>query len=312
MVKSMMKKKSRLIAGLLAVSLLGLMGCQQGQGVTKRLSAQERARQDSLYQAALKVGVMPTLDCLPLYVAQDDSLFVRQGVDVRLRSYTAQMDCDTALLHGCVEGSVSDLVRCVHLQKKGLGLTYPIATNAYWQLISNRKARISTLKQLSDKMIAMTRYSATDYLANLAIDSGKPKYDVYRVQINDVNIRLKMLLNNEMDAVLLTEPQASKARQEQHVVLMDSREKNLHLGVFAFRKKAFVDTRRREQLKRFLQAYNIAVDSINAKGVAYYGKLITKYCHIDEKSLTGLEKIKFNHALEPRRRDLETASRVAK
>lgn len=312
MVKLMMKKKSRLIAGLLAVSLMGLMGCQQGQGGQKRLSAQERARQDSLYQAALKVGVMPTLDCLPLYVAQDDSLFVRQGVDVRLRSYTAQMDCDTALLHGSVEGSVSDLVRCAHLQKKGVGLTYPIATDAYWQLISNRKARISTLKQLSDKMIAMTRYSATDYLADLAIDSGKPKYDVYRVQINDVNIRLKMLLNNEMDAVLLTEPQASKARQEQHVVLMDSREKNLHLGVFAFRKKALDDTRRREQLKRFLQAYNIAVDSINAKGIAYYGKLITKYCHIDEKSLTGLGKIKFNHAMEPRRRDLETASRVAK
>ena len=46
-------------------------------------------------------------------------------------------------------------------------------------------------------MIAITRYSATDYLATLAIDSVHPKYDVYRVQINDVNIRLKMLLNNE-------------------------------------------------------------------------------------------------------------------
>ena len=69
-------------------------------------------------------------------------------------------------------------------------------------------------------MIAITRYSATDYLATLAIDSVHPKYDVYRVQINDVNIRLKMLLNNEMDAVLLSEPQATRARLEGHVKLM--------------------------------------------------------------------------------------------
>ena len=49
-------------------------------------------------------------------------------------------------------------------------------------------------------MIAMTRHSATDYLSTLVIDSVKTKYDVYRVQINDLNIRLRMLLNNEMDA----------------------------------------------------------------------------------------------------------------
>lgn len=295
------------------LSVMGLMmSCGQSAETAKRLSAQEKARQDSLARMALKVGVMPTLDCLPLYLAYDDSLFARQGVDVRLRPFAAQMDCDTALMHGSVEGSISDLVRCAHLQQKGIGLTYPIATNTYWQLITNRKARISSLKQLSDKMIAMTRYSATDYLADLAIDSGKPKYDVYRVQINDVNIRLKMLLNNEMDAMLLTEPQAAKARLEQHVVLMDSRDKNLRLGVIAFRQKSMQEPRRQDQLKRFLQAYNIAVDSINARGVKHYAKLLVKYCHTDANTASSLNNIKFTHAMEPRRIDQEAAHRVAK
>ena len=309
----MKMKNKKTIACLLGLSVVGLMlSCGPSAETAKRLSAKERMRQDSLTRMALKVGVMPTLDCLPLYLAYDDSLFVKQGVDVRLRQFTAQMDCDTALAHGSVEGSVSDLIRCAHLQQKGVGLTYPIATNAYWQLITNRKARISSLKQLSDKMIAMTRYSATDYLADLAVDSGKPKYDVYRVQINDVNIRLKMLLNNEMDAMLLTEPQAAKARQEQHVVLMDSRDKNLHLGVFAFSQKPMQEPRRRDQLKRFLQAYNIAVDSINARGVKHYTKLLTKYCHVDANTVASINNIKFTHAMEPRRIDLETARRVAK
>ena len=295
---------------LSTVSLMISCGGQNEQ-VRHRLSRQERARLDSLDRMALKVGVMPTLDCLPVYLAYEDSIFAKQGVDVHLRYYTAQMDCDTALVRGRVEGIITDLVRGAYLEKRGTDLEYPIATNTYWQLIANRKGRISTLKQLSDKMIAITRQSATDYLANLAIDSGKPKYDVYRVQINDVNIRLRMLLNNEMDAILLTEPQATKAKLEHHVVLMDSRDKNLRLGAFAFRKKILVEPRRKEQLKQFLNAYNVAVDSINEHGMKHYAKLIKKYCHADDKTIGSLPKLVYSHAVEPRRHDLETAYRVA-
>ena len=40
-----------------------------------------------------------------------------------------------------------------------------------------------------------------------------------------------MLLNNEMDAMLLTEPQATTARIYKNDVLMDSRDKDMRLGV---------------------------------------------------------------------------------
>ncbi|MDD2219578.1 MAG: hypothetical protein PHS63_05775, partial [Desulfoplanes sp.] len=57
-------------------------------------------------------------------------------------------------------------------------------------------------------------------------------------QINDVNIRLKMLVNNEMDAIVIPEPQATTARLLKNSVLMDSRDKDFHSGVIAFREKA--------------------------------------------------------------------------
>lgn len=241
-------KKTTVVALLLVAWLSALVGCGDSKEKVRRLSMQEKARQDSIDKASFKVGVMPTLDCLPVFVAQDEKLFDSLGVTVHLKCYSAQMDCDTALERGRVEGAISDLIRAQHIVKRGTPLEFPISTNTYWQLITNRRARISELKQLSDKMIAMTRYSATDYLADLAIDSAKPKFDVYRVQINDVRIRLKMLLNNEMDAVLLTEPQAAKARKERHPVLMDSRDKGLRLGVFAFRVKALKSTERKNNL----------------------------------------------------------------
>lgn len=303
-------KKFHFILGL-SLLLLCAVGCGSSEHQSSRLSRAEQARLDSIDQAAFKVAVMPTLDCLPVFLAYEDSLFLQQGVTVHLRRYNAQMDCDTAMARGRVEGSVTDLIRAIRLEKKGVGLSYPISTNLYWQLISNRKARISELKQLSDKMIAMTRYSATDYLADLAVDMGKPKYDVYRVQINDVNIRLKMLLNNEMDAVLLPEPQATKARIEQNVVLLDSRDKNVQLGVFAFLKKSLAKGERKGQLQKFLRAYDIAVDSINKNGLAKYAPIIKKYCGCDDGTIKALPRLKYEHAIEPRKNDIELARRRA-
>ena len=303
-----MKKVTLTILSVL-VTICSLVGCGDSQETAHRLSKAEKARLDSIDKASFKVGVMPTLDCLPLFVAQEERLFDTLGVTVHLKAFSAQMDCDTALQRGRVEGSITDLIRAERLVKKGVKLSYPIATDTYWQLISNRKSRISELKQLSDKMIAITRYSATDYLADVAIDSARPKYDVYRVQINDVRIRLKMLLNNEMDAVLLTEPQATKARMEKNPVLMDSRDKKVHLGAFAFRDKALAQKERKQQLQLFVKAYNMAVDSINKNGFVHYADLLKKYCDADEATVKALPKLRFKHAASPSLHDLAIANK---
>ena len=301
-----MKKFSIMIC-LVSALLLGMASCGDSQQKRLRLSKQEKARLDSIDRASLKVGVMPTLDCLPVYLAYEDSIFLNQGVTVHLYRYNAQMDCDTAIARKRVEGTVTDLVRAARLQKQGTQLFYPVSTNLYWQLITNRKARISELKQLSDKMIAMTRHSATDYLSTLVIDSVKTKYDVYRVQINDLNIRLRMLLNNEMDAAWMPEPYATQARMAKHVALADSRDKNLLLGVIAFRSKLKAEPRRKNQIDRFVKAYDIAVDSINKNGVQHYAALLTKYYGIDAQTVSNLPKLKYSHAMEPRQRDLKVA-----
>lgn len=303
-----MKKATQIVLLLLSM-LFAMAGCGENVEVQHRRTKAEKARLDSIDKASLKVGVMPTLDCLPVYVAHDCRLFDTLGVTVHLKSFMAQMDCDTALMGGSVEGSITDLIRANHLAKRGVPLVYPIATDTYWQLITNRKARISELKHLSDKMIAMTRYSATDYLADLAVDSGKPQFDVYRVQINDVRIRLKMLLNNEMDAAFLPEPQATMARMVKNPMLMDSRDKDLRLGVFAFREEALKKPRRQKQLDLFLKAYNMAVDSINKNGLGHYSDLLKKYCAADAAAVKALPRLTFRHATTPRRTDLLKASK---
>lgn len=306
-----MKENSMRYTSVLSVVLMGcllLTGCGQSYQETKRLSREQRlrlAREDS---AALKIAVMPTLDCLPIFIAEDHQLF-DTIVDIRLKRYTAQMDCDTAIINSRVEGSVTDLVRAERIKRQGDSLTYFTATNAYWQLISNRHARITQLKHLDDKMLAMTRYSVTDLLGDLVVDSAKLKTErVFRIQVNDVNIRLKMLENNEMDALLLTEPQATQALLGKHKVLLDTRKEDIRMGAIVFRAHGMDDAKRKQQMEVFLKGYNAACDSINHFGVRHYKDVIRKYCNISEQALNALsDSLRYTHAASPRPKDIERA-----
>lgn len=306
-----MKAKYAILVLFSAVA--AFIGCGPSYDEMKR---QTRAEQERLRKAdsmALKVGVLPTLDCLPIYVAKENAMFDTVKADIRLVQYMAQIDCDEALKRGRIEGCVTDVVRGQHMKAQGMTLDYVAATNAYWQLISNRLARIRRLKQLDDKMLAMTRFSATALLADYAVDSVKIDPDmVFKIQINDVALRLQMLLNNEMDAVLLPEPQATTARLYKNPVLMNSRDKDMQLGVIAFNGKTMKDERRQKQLKEFVKGYDAACDSINKHGLKHYAAVIRKYYKIDDKTLDALPKMKFEHAQAPRQKDIGTADKWLK
>lgn len=286
----------RTIKFLCLLSVVLFCACGESEESKKIRTKAEREKAAAEYRAAMKIGVMPTLDCLPVFLAQDHHLFDTTKVDIRLCFFNAQMDCDTALIGGSVQGCVSDSIRTQRLISKGTQLRYISQTNTYWQLISVKAARIKELSQLSDKMVAMTRYSATDKLTDRAVELGKPKYPVFRIQINDVILRLNMLFNNELDAAWLPEPQATAARLKGNPVLMDSRKENKNWGVLVFRTKDILEPRRSQQLDEFIKGYNAACDSINKYGVKNYQDLVVKYMHVDQKTAEKLPQLKFKHA----------------
>ena len=280
---------------IIIVGLLLVVACGQSYEESKRIANENRREAMRRDSAALKVAVLPTLDCLPLYVAEYYQLFDTIRGGVRLKHFTAQMDCDTAMERGRVEGAVTDLVRAIRMQQRGTKLRYVTVTNAYWQLITNRNARIHQLKQLDDKMVAMTRFSFTDMMTDKVRDSVKLEEErVFKVQINDVNVRMLMLQNNEMDALWMTEPQASMARMMKHQVVFDSRKTKIQPGVVVFREKEMRHPERAKQLQLFLNAYNQVCDSINKNGFKHYRDLIMRHCNVRKEVVDSLPDVKKN------------------
>ena len=224
---------------LLILAVLTLVSCGKSD---KELQAERQAQklaEREAYQKAYKIAVMPTMDCLPAYLLKDSLLYDTAKVDIRLCRFNAQMDCDTAMIGGSVQAAFSDLVRTERLKHRNKVLMHYLTdTNLNWQLIADKDSKLKQLSDLSDKIVAMTRFSGTDLLTDMAVKKAKPKYQVFRVQINDVLVRLAMLQNHEIDAYWFAEPQATKALSANNNSLFNSEDAGVHLGVVAIMDKS--------------------------------------------------------------------------
>lgn len=287
------------IRTLALATLTTLLFACNGKGNGPQKQSERQTTNDS----TLRIAVMPTLDCLPLYVADATGMFGEEHLNVRLMKYTAQMDCDTAILRGRVQGVFTDLVRAQHLRQKGANLHEVGATNLHWQLISNRNARLKDVRQLGDKMVGMTRFSATDFLTADLIDRSKPKNEVFRIQVNNVFIRLKMLVGYEIDAAFMPEPQATVARMGKNNVLADTKAKDIRLGVAVFSMAAKDQKKVRQALPAFVKAYDRACDSLNIRGIQHYADLLKAHFQLNDAAVKALPKTAFAKMSAVREKD---------
>ena len=286
---------------LLILAVLTFVSCGKSD---KELQAERQAQklaEREAYQKAYKIAVMPTMDCLPAYLLKDSLLYDTAKVDIRLCRFNAQMDCDTAMIGGSVQAAFSDLVRTERLKHRNKVLMHYLTdTNLNWQLIADKDSKLKQLSDLSDKIVAMTRFSGTDLLTDMAVKKAKPKYQVFRVQVNDVLVRLAMLQNHEINAYWFSEPQITKALSADNNSLFNSEDAGVHLGVVAIMDKV----RRQDEDAAFAEAYDKAVEQINKNGVKYYSALIQKYMKVDESVVRALPDIKYTKIGPPRKADL--------
>jgi len=264
--------RNLLYCTILFITAIFSAGCESGSE-QNRLTAAEK---DSLRRAdsmALKIGVMPTEDCLPILVAKSLGLFEKNGVDVHLRRYHALSECRKALTDSLVEGAAIDSTLMSQLNGKTPWLYSGIATSLSWKFFTSKKARIRRIDQLGDKMIAADSHGESHRLAEKAIDSlQRKKEHVFIIQVEDPNVRLSMLTTGNVDAAFLPEPYASKAIKAgaHHITSIKSNP----AGVVAFRTTAMAHPDRKKQQQAFIKALKTANDSISRYGKETYNRLL--------------------------------------
>ncbi len=238
------------------LSFLGLIGLFGSCGQT------EKVKMDT-DSTALKLGVLPTMECLPFYYADSIGIFDSLGIDVKLVTFEADMDADTAFVNGCIDGIVTDLVKeCIW---RGNGDTAHVAMVGdlrLW-LVTAPKARLLKAESIKEKIIGITRHSSVDYFADKILESVKlQSTELNKPQINNLRLRGLMVDQDQYDGAILPEPYASEAVARGAKRLTGTEDLKLtNLLCVLFNDS--VSQVRKDEIQKIRQAYDMAVLALN-------------------------------------------------
>lgn len=233
-----------------------------------------KSRNDRDYDSlTIRLAVLPTVDCLPFYYAKEEGLFDSLGVKVKLKTYRAAMDADTAFRGTTADAIWSDMVKACIWRSQGDSVTVVMATQLDLYLMTAYSARIRQISSLKEKIIGITRNSAVDMVTDQILSRAKfLSTDLNKPQINNIKLRCYMVDQNQYDGALLPEPYASECEARGARRVIGTLELSLNLSAVII--KDSVLARHKEDIPKLKQAYDIAVQQLNQL-IANYDSLKT-------------------------------------
>jgi NitT/TauT family transport system substrate-binding protein len=262
--------------------------------VTQGLEAQKRAD--------LTIGLMPAYNSIPLVVAAASGAFQRNGIDVTLVPFNGQLERETALQTGAIDGTVSDLINAVQSWTHGFGARVASVTEGNFSLLASPRSRLRSLADWPAGGAPRVRTGLLEdsivyYLTESMLRSaGADPSRLELVPIVQLPARVQMLMADRVEAACLPEPLATLAVSRGAHVLADADGMGTTPGVLLFTKKALAE--KRPQIAALYRSYDAAVDAVNERPDAYLRQIVAG-CGFPP-SVSSLIRIpKFRHAFVP-------------
>lgn len=261
---------------------------------------------------ALSVALGSTLDCLPFYYAEASGIYDTLGLNVDIKSYSAQFDRDTALLGNTADGIFSDLVRTQYHVAQGHNLSVVMATVGQWAVVASGGSRIRNMSKLKKRMVGVARYSASDFYSEKELSKAGLKYDdIFRPQVNDIPLRAAMLNETQIEAAVLPEPYATVARVHGHKVLHVV-PATQNAGCIIFNSKILKDKHKSEAVRLLIEGYHRAADSLNLRGKSVCREVLRTTYKLTEQEIDSLRLYRYGVPKMPSDTIMENTSAFLK
>ncbi len=218
----------------------------------------------------LHIAVLPILDSLPLYVAQEEGFFADEDLNVALLPAGAAAERDQLLQAKEADGAISDLVAVAlanRQERRLVVVRYAMSATpefAQFRILAAATSRIDTVGDLRGKPIGVSEGTVIEYVTDRLLRAeGVASDDITVLGVPRIPDRMALLASGQLEAATLPEPLASLAVQQgARSIAEDSAHPDLSCSVYAFRSEV-LDTRG-DEVRRFIRAVNRAAAAINA------------------------------------------------
>lgn len=233
-------------------------------------------------QVVLRLGVMPSIDHLPLALAQELGYFGEEGLQVELIRFNAPMERDAALQTGELDGAISDYSTVILQHSKGLPIQLLSETLGLFYALSN-KQDVRHISALKGQRWGLSSNTIIDYATDKVLsDAGiNPSVEIERVEVQKIPLRLQMLLQGDLDVAILPEPFASAGLSKglQRIASAEGEQ-----GALPVQVTGLAIHRERSQgkdLSKLIRAYNKAINYLNTTAPEEWAELVARQMGVD-------------------------------
>ncbi|MFZ5880935.1 MAG: ABC transporter substrate-binding protein [Chloroflexota bacterium] len=223
----------------------------------------------------LKVAVLPIIDTLPMYVAQQEGLFAKHGVNVEFVPVASAPERDQLLAAGQADGTVNETLAVMLFNKETVQMQVvryalrPVEGYGHFFILASAQSGITTPDGLKGVEIGVSQGTVIEYVTERILQAeGLSADEIKTIAVPKIPDRMSLLASGELQAGVLPDPLASLAAVQGAVkVVDDSKYPQYGFSVLSFRKQVIDE--HPDAVKAFLAAIEEASDLINADPTKY-------------------------------------------
>lgn len=228
------------------------------------------ACQSDTEPVVLKIAVLPIMDALPMYVAQEQGYFADENVNVEFVPVTSAPDRDQLINAGQADGMINEVVSTMFYNKNETQVIivrfarHALPDYPHFYVLASAQSGINSLDDLKGQEIGVSEGTVIEYTTDRLLErSGFTPDEIQTIAVPRIPDRMALLGSGELAAANLPDPLAALVMQQgAKIIIDDSSYPEYGHSMITFR--AEVVNEHPEAIEAFLRAVETAVNDINA------------------------------------------------
>lgn len=225
--------------------------------------------------ATLKIAVLPIIDTLPMYVAQQEGLFAKHNVIVEFVPVASAPERDQILAAGQADGTINETLAVMAFNKETIQLQVvryalrPTEGHGHFFIIASGQSGIADINGLKGIEIGVSQGTVIEYVTDRLLQhAGFTTDEIKTVAVPKIPDRMALLASGELKAGVMPDPLASLVLGQGGVIVADdSSHPEYGFSVISFRKQVIDENPK--AIEGFLAAIEEATVLVNADPAKY-------------------------------------------
>ncbi len=222
------------------------------------------------HTTTLRIGVLPILEALPMYVAQSQGYFADEGLQVEFVPAASAAERDQLMQAGQIDGMINDLVAVLLYNRDGIRIVVvrfartASTEDPNYRVLASGQSGITSVDGLRGVPIGVSEGTVIEYVTDRLLQAeGLTPDEIEIIAVPKIPDRLALLESGELQAATLPDPLSSLALQAGATLIIDdTAHPEFGTSVLSFRQE--IIDQNPDALRGFLRALEKATAEVNA------------------------------------------------